>query len=276
VDGTITAHKVGANQINGNHIIGKTINAGHIQANSITSDLINVDTLQEIAPNMGILVSGKLQADAYHFLDLNAKGTEMFIRCGQTAGFFVRESGNCFFGNWSTDTNIRRGIAWDTASGSFIVYGDIIGTQNIIAKGVTNAASYEYPGTLYHPYHGTANYNVYAWQNYTWGPANLAWTTLYTKWAGSTLQIHCSATWGYDAPIDDTGNGGTITFGLYRGSTLLKSWSAGEVGTATQMDKTFWITNDGTSGNITYYFKVISAVKAYVSQPSITVIEFRR
>jgi hypothetical protein len=269
VDGTILAKSIGANQIDGTHITARTINAGHIQTGSLTSDLISVNTLRELTPNLGILVQGTLQSDAYHYLNLDARTSQLFIRSGKTAGFYVRADGVAVFGQFSGDVSTRRALVWDGTQ--VIAYGDIIGTANIKAKGVTNVASWAYVGPP------------------RLISGNVAYQTLYGKWAGSTLQIHCEATCAWEWPLGvidlPESYDPYITFGLYRGTTLLKTWRKKVVadtrdawGALNQpFEGNHWITDDGTSGNITYYLKITGVHDdAFVMAGNITIVEFRR
>lgn len=270
IDGSLTALKIGADQINGNHIVAKTLNAGHIENKSLTSELINVGELSELSPNLGIVVSGILRGETrptYNYLNLNAGDGESFLRCGdQLYGAYVTPGGSFGFGDFDGGS-AKRSIAY-TRSGGLVLNGDMVATGNIQARGVTNPA---YWGINFNPW-----YEMSAYETRT-----LAYQTLSGKIANSTIMVLGEAKWWTEPPAEYTdGVVGWVELYLYRGSTLLMSWREyvsgrdGYTGWEIPTERTRWITDDGTSGNITYYLKAKGSAK--IVSASITIIEFRR
>ena len=89
VTGTITADKIGANQITSNHIVGGAISGDKIAGNTITgnkiqgktigADKINVSTLSALSANLGSITGGSIKIGSLNgnygtYFEVNAQG----------------------------------------------------------------------------------------------------------------------------------------------------------------------------------------------------------
>lgn len=273
IDGSITALSIGADEINGTHIGANTIDGDHIIAKALDATHINVDSLSELSPNLGIVVSGILRGETrptYNYLNLNAGDGESFLRCGdQLYGAYVTPGGSFGFGDFDGGS-AKRSIAY-TRSGGLVLHGDMVATGNIQARGVTNPV---YWGINFNPWYEMS----------TTETRNLAYKTLSGKIANSTIMVFGEAKWWVEPPQEPTdGLLAGVEFYLYRGSTLLTSWREyvsgrdGYSGWELPTERMKMVTDDGTSGDITYYLKARSMHgQPKIVSASITIIEFRR
>lgn len=101
VTGTITADKIGANQITANHIVGGAINADHIAGNTITGNKIKsgaieaghirVSTLSSLSANLGSITGGAITIGSMNgnygtLFEVNAQGGFRLISRDSSGG----------------------------------------------------------------------------------------------------------------------------------------------------------------------------------------------